>query len=135
MRRTTSGCSSPDCLSESANSRKALSSKSFLGWFGFGLMAVIGSSIDAATVPASEELDSRAPNPRPSPCRLDMRKHLLGELQIGNGSGRPQIVEHDRLAMARRLGQPDISGDHSGEDLISQVALHLGFDLSRQAGA
>ena len=44
-------------------------------------------------------------------------------------------MEHDGLAMAGRLGQPDVTRNNSFKDLARKVARHLVSDLERQADA
>src|SRR5262247_2478824 len=78
---------------------------------------------------------SKAPNPRPSPCRLFMAKHLLGEIQIRNGSWRTYVVEHDGLSIARCFRDANVSRDDGRQDLISQVLLHFALDLTSKARA
>src|SRR5882724_7145480 len=137
-RRTTTGWSTPLCVKDAARSCKALSLKSFLGCFGFGTIASTGSSTAAAVTaswPAEPEGESRAPKPRPSPCwRLTMCDHLSGEIEIGRGASRLEVVQHDGLPMARSLAKPYIPRDYRGHYLISQVPLRFSADLASQAG-
>src|SRR5882724_12018505 len=95
-------------------------------------MVSIASSV--AFVSRSALGGSSAPNPRPSPCRLFMSKHLLREIQIRDGSGRTNVIEHDGFTVAWRLRDPHIPGNDGREDLIPQVLLHLALDLTGKAG-
>src|SRR5262245_10951511 len=97
-------------------------------------MLSIASSVALAS--RSELVGGRsAPSPRPSPCRLFMAKHLLREIQVCDGSRRPNVVQHDGLTVTRRFGYPDVSWNDGCEDLIPQVLLHLTLDLAGDAGA
>src|SRR5438093_6842673 len=93
-------------------------------------MASIASSVDAP--PTSVADDSKAPSPRPSPCLLTMREHLLGQFEIGDRSRRAQIIEHDRLAVTRCLSEADVPRNDRGQDLAAEMLLDLGLDLGRQ---
>src|SRR5215469_2735229 len=77
---------------------------------------------------------SKAPRPRPSPCLGFMSEHLLGQLEIGDGSGRLEVVEHDRFSMAGRLGDPHVPRNDRLEYLAAQMTLDLAFDLSGETG-
>src|SRR5258705_720997 len=137
-RRTTTGWSTPLCVKDAARSCKALSLKSFLGCLGFGAIVSMGSSTAAAVTaswPAEPEGESRAPKPRPSPCwRLTMCDHLSGEIEIGRGAGRLEVVQHDGFPMARSLAKSYISRNYGGHYLISKVPVAFSADLASQAG-
>src|SRR5262249_12739356 len=85
-------------------------------------MELIGISM-VMLPPNSGVADRSAPSPRPRPCRLGMCQDLLGEFEIGERSRGAKVVEHDRLAVTRRLGEPDVSGDDRGEDLAAEMLL------------
>src|SRR3990172_11890544 len=76
--------------------------------------------------------ESRAPRPRPSP-RLFMGQDLPCEIEVRERAARPEIVEHDRLAVARRFGQAHVARDDGVEDLAREVAVDLVADLEREA--
>src|SRR5882724_1045781 len=78
---------------------------------------------------------SSAPSPRPRPCLVFMGQYLLGQLKVGCRSGGPEVVEHDRLAMAWRLGDSYISRNDGLHDLPTQMTLDFGLYLGRQACA
>src|SRR5262245_41857817 len=78
---------------------------------------------------------SKAPRPRPSPCRLVMDEHLLGEFEIGNGSGGPEVVEKDWASVAGRLRETNVARDHRREGLSPQVLMHFVLHLGCEARA
>src|SRR5882724_10862333 len=92
----------------------------------------MGISLIVSSVPGVE--DSRAPRPRPRP-RLFMSDHLASQVEIGDRAAGSQIVEHDRPAMARRLGEPDVTWNHRLEDFAREVTLHFVADLERETRA
>src|SRR5262245_4060204 len=136
--RTTTGWIKPDFWRDAASSFKALISKSFLGCCGFGLMVSVAISWTPAASPgvgSPRPGGSKAPRPRPSPCRLVMDEHLLGELEVGNGSGRPEVVEKDGTAVAGRLRETNVARDHCREGLPAEMLMHLVLHLGRKARA
>src|SRR5689334_2834386 len=90
-------------------------------------MSVVGSSAVGVD-------ESNAPSPRPSP-RLFMLEHLSRQLEIGDRSARSEIVDHDWLAMARRLGEPHVSRNHRLKDLTWKVAMDFLSYLDGEARA
>src|SRR5215467_3652570 len=78
--------------------------------------------------------DSRAPSPRPRP-RLFMSDHLTGQVEIRQRAARFELVQHDRLAMARSFAEPDVAWNDGLEDLSRKVALDLIADLQRKTRA
>src|SRR4029453_5026844 len=78
---------------------------------------------------------SSAPSPRPRPCLVFMSKYLLGQLKVGCRSGGPEVVEHDRLTMARSLCDSYISRNDGLHDLATQMTLDFGLHLGREACA
>src|SRR5688572_4658476 len=82
---------------------------------------------------SSDVEDRSAPRPRPSPRGLFMLEHLPGELQIREGAAGAKIMEHHRLAVARRLRETDIARDHRVEDLAGKVPVDLVANLLRHA--
>src|SRR2546428_8056113 len=98
----------PELRIDAVSSDKPIESKDFLGWLGFGATESIGTSRSVS--PSAGVDESRAPRPRPSP-RLFMAQHLARQVEVGERPARPDIVEDDRLAVARRLGQADTPGN------------------------
>src|SRR5262245_65684954 len=95
-------------------------------------MLSIGSSRSDSASEGSEA--SSAPRPRPSPRRLIMAQHLPGQIEVSSGTGGPDVVQHHRLAVARRLCQTYVPRNDRIEDLPRKVAIDLFADLERQAG-
>src|SRR5215475_4942602 len=62
-----------------------------------------------------------------------MTKHLPREIEIRYCARRAKIVEHDRLAVARRLGDPNVSRNDRREDLVAEMLLYFPLDLACQA--
>src|SRR3989304_2757108 len=119
-----------------ARSCKLFLSKAFLGWRGVGTKLAMGSSCafdNAVSASGEGEDDKRAPNPRPKPCLALMGKHLLGQLEVGCRARGAEIVKHDRLAVARRLGDSYVPRDNGLHDLAAQVPLDFVFDLGGEA--
>src|SRR3990170_843248 len=56
------------------------------------------------------------------------------EVEVGLGAFASNVVEHDRLAEAGRLAQPDVPRDDGLKDLLFEVAPNLVHHLSRQVG-
>src|SRR5438874_6464752 len=122
----------PEVRIDAANSLKAAESKSFLGWLGLTSIWSMPTSVIASSAPGAD--DSSAPSPRPSP-RLFMFEHLSREVQIGHGTAGPQIMQHHRLAVARRLAEPDVAWNDRLEDFPGEIAMDLIADLERQTRA
>src|SRR4030095_16055061 len=95
-------------------------------------MLSIGNSRSDSASEGSE--DSSAPRPRPSPRRLIMAQHLPCQIQVSSRTGGPDVVQHHRLAVARRLRQTNVPRNDRIEDLSGKVAIDLFADLERQAG-
>ncbi len=95
------------------------------GWKGIGLEARRPAPRPRSTSGDGGVLQARAGGRR-APCRapslrpfmgeqgeLAVGHDLLGEVQVGLGPLRPDVVEEDRLAEARRLGQADAPRDRA----------------------
>ena len=59
---------------------------------------------------------------------------LLGGLEVARGAPRTGIVGHHRLAIARRLGDPDVAGDDRLEHLVAEVVPDVLLDGVGQPG-
>src|ERR1700722_9623389 len=82
---------------------------------------------------------SRAPRPRffaaMPKCSLSVHvrrcgcalapQHLAGKSEIGDRAARFAIVQIDRLAMTRRLGQPDVSRNNRTQQLVAEMFAEL----------
>ena len=55
-------------------------------------------------------------------------QHLAGQAHIGLRAGGAEVVEQDRLAVARRLGDADVAGDDGLVDLVAEEAARVGGD-------
>src|SRR5262245_5160259 len=64
-----------------------------------------------------------------------MLDELSGQFEVGERSVGPHVVKHDRLAVARGLGQADVPRDDRLEDLPGEVPVDLVSNLECQAGA
>src|SRR5262245_44049615 len=95
-------------------------------------MLSIGSSRSDSASAGSEA--SNAPRPRPSPRRFIMAQHLPGQIEVSSRTGGPDVVQHHRLAVARRLSQTNVPRNNRIEDLPGKVAIDFFADLERQAG-
>src|SRR5207249_8442741 len=93
----------------------------------------IGTSTRVSTSVGSEA--KSAPKPRPSPRLVIMVQHLPRQFEIGHGATGPEIVEHDRSAVARRFRETDVARNDGVEYLPREVSVHLGADLEREARA
>src|SRR5262245_12100161 len=62
-------------------------------------------------------------------------EQLLRELEIGGGASRVDVVEQDRLAVARRLAEAHVPRNRAPEDALAEVRAHLILDLAAQVGA
>src|SRR5512136_1680524 len=101
------------------------------GWNGLGSRLSVGAS-RASRREASGSVSGRsADSPLPSAFLL-MRHQLLRQLQIGLGPPRPDVVEKDRLAEARRFPELDVPRDRRAEDLLLEMLADLGHDLLGQ---
>src|SRR4029434_164171 len=94
-------------------------------------MLSTGSSKSDSASEGSEA--SSAPRPRPRPRLLFMAQHLPCQLQVSSGAGGPEVVQHHRLAVARRLRQTNVPRDDRVEDLSGKVAIELFADLESEA--
>src|SRR4030095_11065424 len=94
-------------------------------------MLLTGSSKSDSASDGSEA--SSAPRPRPRPRLLFMAQHLPCQLQVSSGAGGPEVVQHHRLAVARRLRQTNIPRNDRVEDLPGKVAIDFFADLDRKA--
>src|SRR4030095_1856825 len=98
------------------------------------MLSVAISWVPAEVSGAGEtEGPSSAPRPRPSPCLGFMSQYLLGQVEVGRGSGGLEVVEHYWLAMARCLGDSNISRNDRLHHLATKVALDFCLHLGRQA--
>src|SRR5262245_37030760 len=61
-----------------------------------------------------------------------MTKHLPREIEIRYCARRAKIVEHDRLAVARRFRDPNVSWNDRRQDLVAEMLLHFPLDLARE---
>src|SRR5262245_35053837 len=94
-------------------------------------MVSIASSTSDSASEGSEA--SSAPSPRPRPRLLFMAQHLPCQLQVSGGAGGPEVLQHHRLAVARRLRQTNVSRNDRVEDLPWKIAIDLFTDLERKA--
>src|SRR5512146_3332090 len=94
------------------------------GWKGFGSRLSTGTSVSDADGGGGSDPGRSADSPLPS-AFLFMSHQLLGELQIGLRPARPDVVEKDRLAEARRLAELDVPRNRGGEDLLLEVLAYL----------
>src|ERR1700742_745924 len=110
----------------------ASSSKACRGWRGLGLISSTGSCRRSRSpAPPCVVLGvNRAASPRPIP-RLGSATlcNLLGQLEVGIRPGAVRIVMDDGAAVARRLAEPDVPGDHGVEDELGEVPPDLRLDV------
>src|SRR5262245_17596491 len=99
------GWRTPDERMDVASWSRLSDSNALRGWLGFGWISSTDTSSSASP---SVGVEARsAPRPRPSP-RLGTMQNLPRQLQICDRAAGFQIVEHDRLAVARGFRDPDI---------------------------
>src|SRR5262245_63081475 len=94
-------------------------------------MVSIASSTSDSASEGSEA--SNAPRPRPRPRLLFMAQHLPCQLQVSSGAGGPEVVQHHRLAVARRLRQTNVPRNDRVKDLSGKEAIDFFSDLEREA--
>src|SRR5579859_3320135 len=70
-----------------------------------------------------------APSPRPS-AFLAIGNYLPWELNVSLGTFTMNVVEHDRLAVTGRFGQPNISRNYAFEYLSSEKTSEIRSDLA-----
>src|SRR5512138_1777565 len=105
-----------------ASSASASSPKRFLGWN--GLATSSSRSISSGVLRASSAPGISAPSPLPSP-RLSAIQNLPREVEVSLRPSTADVVEDDRLAVAGRLAQPDVSRDHGAEHSPREVVADL----------
>src|SRR3954469_2594731 len=109
----------PRSRTDSERPRSASWSKDWRGWRGFGAIRSTGRrrSSGVASLPSGGIVGERiAARPRPIPrVVLATGGHLLGELEVRLGAGAMGIVVDDGDAVARRLAQAHVAGDHGVE--------------------
>src|SRR5438093_8403595 len=88
------------------------------------------STSDSASV-GSE--DRSAPRPRPSPRLVIMAQHLPSQFEVCGGATGPEIVQHDRLAVAWRFGKANVAWDDGLQHLPGEISVHLIANLEREA--
>ena len=62
-------------------------------------------------------------------------EELVGDGEVALRARAAQVVEQHRLAVARRLGQPDVARHGGLEDLVAEVLRDLGAHLVREVHA
>src|SRR5512145_727603 len=124
------GWITPEDLMDAASSSKAVKSNTFLGWLGFTSIWSTGTSTRDSDSAGSEARS--APSPRPSPRLLFMGQDLPRQFEVSNCAAGLEIVKHDRLAVAWRLREPDVTRNHRVEHLPGKVLVHLVTNLERE---
>src|SRR5512145_2705324 len=128
MRWTMIGWITPCSLMDAASSLSRSSLKVFRGWNSFG--TILSSSISMmpraffSFSPSTERSGIRAPSPLPSAC-FCMAQHLFCKIKITLGAARPDVVEQDRLAVARRFAQGHVAMDHGFIHLAAEILAHF----------
>src|SRR5882672_11622687 len=125
------GWITPEDLIEAASSSSAVRSKTFLGWFGFTSICSIGTSTRDSASLGSEA--SSAPSPRPSPRLIIMVQNLPSQFEVCRRATGPEIVHHDRPAVAGSFRESDVAWDDGVEHLPWKVPIDLVADLEREA--
>src|SRR5262245_59792378 len=123
----------PFSLMEAASPSRSL--KVPRGW------NLLGTILSTSTI-MSPSLDSgggsgiRELRPRPSAFRFPfMVDDFPREVEIALGTFTANVVEHDRLAEARRFSEPDVAGNDGLENLISEMGTDFLNHLAGQIGA
>src|SRR5262249_35605283 len=62
-----------------------------------------------------------------------MVQHLPSQFEVRDGATRPQIVKHDRPAVAGRFREADVAWNDRVEHLPWEIAIDLFADLKREA--
>src|SRR5207237_80521 len=122
------------------SSAREASSMRVRGWYLPGRNALTASCASSSSPRVLALPPSNASRPRPSPLCLVTpvapscgcrhfepvaREELAGELQVRDRALRLRVVEQDRLAERRRLGDAHVAGDHRVENLVAVVAFQL----------
>src|SRR4051812_17054054 len=117
----------PRSWTDSASACSAPWSNWRRGWPLLGLMRSTGSSRSSAVAPSlptsGAETERIAARPRPIP-RSATGGDLLGQLEVGVGARGVRVVVDHGAAVARRLTDPDVAGDHGVEDQLGEVLAH-----------
>src|SRR5260221_14755929 len=92
--------------------------KSVLGCCRFGWIRSMSSIRKPASPFSTTGSGMRLLSPLPSACLFMTADHLAGQVEIRLGSLGTDIVEHDRLAEARRLPQTDVARNDRLVDLL-----------------
>src|SRR6185369_7045384 len=117
---------------DAASSSSFASRKTVRGWSGFGSRRSRSTSISTSpcsTVAVPEEKSALSPLPS---AFLVICQNLLGQIQVTVRTPTFHIVEQDRLAVARRLGEPHVARDRRLEDLRSEKIAQVGHHLIRE---
>src|SRR5262245_14454097 len=125
------GWITPEDLIDAASSSSAVKSKTFLGWCGFTSIRSIGTSSRDSVSAGSDA--SSAPKPRPRPRLVIMVQYLPSQFEVCDRATRPEIVQHDRPAVAGRFREADVARNDGVEHLPWKVSIHLFSDLEREA--
>src|ERR1700680_3892542 len=111
--------------------------KVFRGWLRFGLISSIGQ--EKNLFPSSSAPGSRAAIPLPRPVILAIftlpANDFLRQLQIACRPPGRDVVQDDRLAVARGLGEADISRNDHGKGFLREMGADLLAHLAREVVA
>src|SRR6266849_3301561 len=91
----------------------------------------MGTSMSASASVGSEA--NSAPSPRPSPRLVIMVQHLPSQFEVCDGATGPEIVKHDRLAVAWRFRETNVAWNDGVEHLAWKVSIDLVANLERKA--
>src|SRR5262249_25728300 len=119
-RLTRMGWTIPFSRMEAASSSSRAASMPARGWKGLGSRLCVGTSEETSRGLSPSGSGRRAESPLPS-AFLFMAHELLGQVQVGLGPLRPDVVEQDRLTEARGLPQADAPRHHRLEHLVLEV--------------
>src|SRR5712692_1708050 len=133
-----------------ASSSRAVSSNRVRGWYGLGSSRSISTCSgppDSAGATAAEDCvvvgivtggaasgsRIRAPSPLPN-AFLATGDYLLCKVDVSFSASTMNVVKMNRLSVAWRLGQANISRDYSLKHLSAEEASQIGGDLPRKSG-
>src|SRR5688572_16671993 len=129
------GCTIPLSRIDAASSSRRAASMATRGWNGLGSRLPTGTSyVRSGGAPGASGSGRRAESPLPS-AFLFMSHHFLGQVEVGLGPARADVVEEDRFPEARGLAQPHAARDRRVEHLVLEMGADLAHDLLGEVGA
>src|ERR1035437_10211019 len=92
------------------------------------------TATSASPAVAVSTVCSSALRARPNAC-LFMLDDLLGKIQVAGCALAFRVVEKNRFAETRRLGQADVARNDGGKNLVAEKVAQVVAHLARKIGA